>query len=447
MYSKLDWWRNKLQQHFEGDMMQSRTSDSKRWVGKKIIGLAACLLFVSATLFFVPSWRPGYKAALSNLNAVKASIRDRKEPLNFSELARKNESDFADGDRAMAILKQLKPSGDEFYKLMEPDALTPPGDYPVLRESIRVNRKALDALADLDVTKDYFFRHDFDRSDPTMMLLPIVDETNKASCLLRAKFIQSLGCGDQEQAVQAIIELGDASQLMRLDLFLVCQLVRARLAGDAVDALQQLLARVELTPQQFQVIDDRLKVMESTYRLAESIRCERASFLTTLETVGYDRRPQGMRQLAGSLNMLSRQAALIDLPNVEAKERWTICEQETKSMIESNVNDPYASVIASNSVVRITGLEHRQRLIAARLALRVARYRAEKGSLPDNLQDIVDQTMPEIPNGLMSGKPPEYLVEPLSFIIRESLDTDDGKGKDGKGKDSVKVTFEKELPH
>jgi hypothetical protein len=256
-----------------------------------------------------------------------------------------------------------------------------------------------------------------------------------AAELWKADVLQSLGTGDHDRAVRATGELCDSAEFLRQEPFFVSQLVRARIGRYAVDALQLLLARDDLTPEQFQAIDRRLAEMESAYRLAGTVRAERAAFFTSMEnldrwgTLAY--RPELMRQQAWALEKMTELAERIDVFGPEGQRRWSKTDNEITAAVKSMGRDtPVGAMFPAVGLVRDTGLEYRQRLVAARLALRVDRYRAENGELPGRLEDVLDDALPEVPAGLLSGRPPEYEAARGGFTIREVLATEDEERAD-----------------
>lgn len=443
-----------------------------KFLNNKWTWLAVLSCFVAGLAVVLSWWGPDYWSARSMLIAAKASIRERGEPLAFADLTAQSPDAYAVGDRVLAVVKEFTEPEQEFDDLMRADPPTPPGDYAALRDALRINREALDALAAIDTPSECRFRYDFTAASPGSTALPGVDGLGKARYLWRAELLQSLGTGDGDGAVRATVELCDTSQLLSGDPFLICQLFRARLGGDAVNSLQALIARVDLTPKQFRAIDRRLAEMESSYRLAGTIHAERAALYTTIENIGHSEVREGLESLAGfgpggvtyslapekwrlnhwaslsyrpdkmeqqtwMLERMTRLAELIDVPGPDAERQWQHNDKEISSFLESNKHALVSFLLSGVTDVRRTGLEYRQRLVASRLALRVGRYQAEKGILPDKLDDVLDDAMPEVPAGLITGLPPEYRVRPDGFTIRDAIGTENAERAD-----SVEVNYE-----
>jgi hypothetical protein len=263
--------------------------------------------------------------------------------------------------------------------------------------------------------------------------------------------LQSLGTGEEARAVAAIVEALDIAELLREDSFIVCQLIRARRAGEALDRLQTFLGQTSLSVEQSVTIDDHLAQMERRFRLAPTICAERAALFTTLDAVGSEEfaeavetmfctlspngsvpavrnaawknrwwgsalyRPWLLHERAFALRMLSRYAGCVDQTGPAGQRAFDAVENDLVSQLDDvPINRAMFPAVRS---VREAGLEHRQRLIAARLGLRVSRYRAELGRLPDSLDQVLDQQIDAVPAGLFSGKPLVYEAESERFAI------------------------------
>ena len=436
---------------------------NQKFFGKWLLWPALFLILLVWLSMIIPYWRPDYWSARSSLNAVKNSLQARGEPITYADLASQDEDAYVMGDRVLAIVNKLTRAEREFEKLRFVDPPIPPGDYAPFREALQKNREVLDTLAAIDATSECRFRYDFAVRNPAGTFLPSMDGLCKAGHLWRADFLQALGTGDEDRAVQATIELCDTSQLMSREPFLVNHKFRARVGGEAIDALQLLLARVDFSPEQFRAIDDRLVEMESSYRLTHIVVCERAMAFTMMENIGtpevrkfmatsvglgqdgyvfsssprksrLDRwaslayQPKRMRQQAWMLDRLTKLADLIDVPGADAERLWRSNHDEIKTFFKSNRDELVFQFFPALESERLAGLAYRQRLVASRLALRVSRYQLEKGSLPNSLEEVLDDTMPRIPLGLISGLAPEYIVHPGSFSIREATGSQGGQG-------------------
>lgn len=416
------------------------------------------LILATAAVIQLPYWQPSYWSARSELDADRASIRQRKEPLAFADLRPETDEEFALGDEVLAILNRIAKPNAEFRKLIYADPAIPPGDYAILRETLEVNREPSDALAAINGSVRCRFRYDFDAASPMNTILHGVDGLSNVAYLRQADVLQSLGTGDSERAVRAAQELCDTAAFLQQEPFLVSQLVRARIGETALDTLELIFGTVELTRDQFRMIDDRLSEMESTFRLSKTIHAERASLYTTMENIGHpdvreslgmmaglgsgggilsfapeksliddwaslSYRPKLMHQQAWMLKRMSTLAQWIDVPGTEGQRVWDKNDQEISDVFDSSEDSPLYSLFPAVIYVRNKALAHRQRILAARLALRAAQYHAKEEKLPASLDVVLDGDLPDIPLGLWASKRPHYDVRAGGFLIKYAVPT------------------------
>ena len=70
-----------------------------------------------------------------------------------------------------------------------------------------------------------------------------------------------------------------------------------------------------------------------------------------------------------------------------------------------------------NVAVAVAAAGGDARLRTARLALAAARYRAEKGELPQNLDELVPDYIPILPRDPFDGKPMKYRITDDGAVI------------------------------
>ena len=265
--------------------------------------------------------------------------------------------------------------------------------------------------------------------------------SSRGSCTLTRSFRLAPAIG--ERAIAAVEENLDLCELLRDEPFLISQFVRIAIAHQAMGSLQAFLGQMDLTPEQFLALDDRLAVMESRFSLRASVVAERALLLTAMENIAENRsmvegvddglvakwtpkfrhaRPALMREQAFMLRTLSELADLVDKTGPEGiravselKARFTRDSVDflLNQLLPPLPNDPYTPGLLPHA----SGLRHRQRLITARLGMRVARYHVEHGSFPDSLDEIVDQRLTPVPVDLFSGNALVYRLTADGFAI------------------------------
>ena len=416
---------------------------------RRVVYLVLGVLFGLPALMLLGGYAFWYRQCKAELDAEIERVLDRGEPLWFEDLdPGPDENLYLDGDLVAAALKVLPKPPRQFREFV--DANPPPGDYPQFRDALAGNRAQLDRIVEAARRSNCRFRYDYWTTEPFNILLPHVQEIGSDACtLLKADALQSLGTGDDARAVQAVIDALDVAELLRDEPFLVSQLVRASVAGKGLDGLGVTLASIDLDDRQFVAVDRSLAEMEERFRLASVIHNERAMQFTTMNhpeknpeafsapyrTVfgrrvpdwrlrwygSFFYRPPMMRQQAFMLRTMSRLAACVDQPGPAGQAKLDQIKNDLDLQLESQpVN---AALLAEKhggfrfTDSRRAGLAHRQRLIAARLGLRVSRYRAEHGRLPESLDQVLDEQIDAVPPGLFSGKPLVYEPGPEGFAI------------------------------
>ncbi len=126
---------------------------------------------------------------------------------------------------------------------------------------------------------------------------------------------------------------------------------------------------------------------------------------------------QMMRQQIWMLKQMTVAADWVDQPGTEASRRWMIFQCEIIKVVRSENDSPLSLLFPAISGLRNKALAYRQRLLAARLALRVVRYRARKQALPDDLAAVLDAGLPNVPCNLWDGSGPNLEVRPRGFTV------------------------------
>jgi hypothetical protein len=410
---------------------------------------AACS---AAAAIIFPYWRPSYWSLRSQLASTKAKLRDKGEPVSYADLQVADETGNQIGGEVTAISKRFKDTKREFKQVIRVESPLSASDYELLRDALEANREQLDALAAIEAVGQCRFHNDFGVANPGFILLPSVDCVDIAAHLWRADVLLSLHDSRYDDAITAVQELCDTTELLRRERFIVSQLVRVRIGGLAIDSLEEVLAVVDVNDEQLRAIDARLSVMESTCRLADALRAERAVLFTTLENIGHpDVReslgmmaglgpgssvqifapsrsannkwaslsyaPEMMRQEVWLLNQMSAAANLVDIPGTEAGKQWNEVNREISETVKCDENSPLFHLFPAIDYLRDRALAYRQRLLAARLALRVIRYRTNNQALPSDLTAVQDEQLPMVPPGLWNEAEPSFDLRPDGFAI------------------------------
>jgi hypothetical protein len=392
-----------------------------------------------------------YELARQELAAAEAAVRRRGEPVRFVELKPTDEAALVVGDR---LRTTTEPFGnwpvfsDEFRELIHSDP--PPGDYPAFRRAIeRFGPVAAEVVA-LAQEPACRFRYDYATPCPACVLLPGVQSLGLVRDLLHAEVIQALGTDRPELAAERLADLLDVSELLRHNPFAVSQMVRSRIGNKAVDLLQTTLARTDPDEDQLRALDRRLAENEASFRLARAVQCERAVLITMLDNLGNEEnrnllrdfrddfvidrggaawrlrwwdsvfyRPRVMEQQVLVLRCTGQIARHVDRPGPAAQKALDRILADLTAELRRRKPSPVSRLFPALGRCRPSGLTYRQRLLTARLALRVDRFRAEHGRLPERLEQVLDEALAEVPRGLFLGALLRLEIDDNGFTIAE----------------------------
>lgn len=409
------------------------------------------LVFGTGLVIFLQRWRA---SASKELRTEMDRVVARGEPLWFADLApRPADPDDDATPLYLAAVAQLRAPSQAFRSLVAPEtpaSQSKPGNYEIIAEELAENRPALELLRRALLRPYFRLPLDYRTSRPISLLLEPVQKAREFSLLLSAEVLQSIGTGEIDRAFDALLDQLQFAELMRDEPIMITQLVRTAIAAQAIHSMETVLAYVELTPEQFHMLDERLAQMQREFQLAPSVRGERAMLLTTISTLGENADdmdaflgtgmpiarilsssglgPMRMSEAAYTLRVMSDIADAVDLPGEEGH----AAVNRLHASLGPSLKHVLTRSLAPHALqTRETGLQHRQRIINARIALRVRRFHQEHGEFASSLDRITDDSLPTIPNDLLAGKPPIYRVWPDGFAIYVAGENgvDDGGGE------------------
>jgi len=414
-------------------------------------------------LCFIAAYAIGYWRQASALNAQIAAIRARGGPVRFADLAPlPGDENLARGDRLLAALEKLKPLDHEFIVAFYGETLPDVADFSPFLPVLDENREQLDEIIRICREGDCRFRYDFVTTIPFEILLPGVDKINHVRYLIIVDVLRLLAAGECDLAAAKICDFLLIASVIRHDSFYVSQGARFRSEETALDLLERLLAADDVSPDRLDAIDQRLQATEASCRLGPTVRGERAALMTNIEWLG---RPemaelldslealtpdgQGQQIVSGAywknrwwgswlyapfrmkeqtfmLGEMSRAAEIIDEPGPEATAE--LLREETRFLAVQREFPIYSIFRMSPIKLRDLALSHRQRLIAARLALQAIRYRWQHGSLPLALDELAAAAKIST-IGLRTGKPLSYETSGEGFAIYDQGEDDSPWGR------------------
>ena len=410
-------------------------------------------------LCLIAAFAIGYWRQVSTLNAEIAAIRARGEPVRFAELAPlPGDENLARGDRLMAALEKLKPIEDEeFYTAFAGEKLPHIDDFSPFQSILDGNRAQLDEIIRICREGDCRFRYDFVAKIPFEILLPGVQKIGDLRKLFIAQVLRLLAAGECDLAAVKTCDLMLVASVARHDPFYVSQGVRFRHEETALDMLERLLAADCVSPDQLHAINQQLLATEESCRLGPAVRGERAATMSNIECLGRPEMgelldslegltpggqgqkivfnanwknrwwgswlyaPFRMKEQSFMLGELGRAAEIIDEPGPDATLRLAEASRNFRSQRKQY---PICSIFMTDlTKIRDQALSHRQRLIAARLAIQAIRFRAQHGSWPESL-DALAKAAKVSTIGLRTGKPLRYDVSEAGFAIYDQGEGD-----------------------
>ena len=406
---------------------------------------AALLVFAVLDGLFLIGWTTfvfvWYQTALASVEAEKQKIRDRGEPVYFSDLKPAPVPAEEDGTplllRAIELYREPSPEFREFCEgffgrsyEMRDDVLaqdqSPQTSEHVQTaatanaESIRLMRRA----AKMPVCR---FPVDFDMPSPLAASMPHMPAIRSAADILHAQAIGATARGNDKVVLDSIHGLLDLSEILRQERFIVNQLVRYTLAKKAVAALSIAAAHIDLNDQDRGTFDERLADIGSRLEIRDVIIHDRAIVITQLESQ-FDRcedffgqpgpitiKPVILDQLAFYLQWMEKFSPYADMEGPEASEF-------TEAMNLARQSAPKQAIVTAlitpaYLAFRSASLGLRQRVANARLALRIDRHYRQTGALPEALDEVLDEALPAIPPCVFSGRQPVYRKLPRGFAI------------------------------
>jgi hypothetical protein len=404
-------------------------------------------------LLLTVSFRLWYRNAARELADEIRRVEARGEPVWFADLAPRAPEPGENGTGIFlaAVEKLVRPS-QAFLQMFDGERKTPPGDYEAFRVALDENRPALELMR--QAVRRPFFRLllDYTTKQPISILLEPIQQAHEFSRLLKAEALQAIGAGNNDRAVAAILDGLLLSEMLRDEPLLIIQLVRVAIAAESLNSLETLLAHGNISPEQFTIIDEQLALMERRFRLAPAMIGERAMALTTMHHLGENTgmlgkggegtaaarilssmpaRPYRMSDEAFLLRVMTRFADNVDRPGPEGA---AAIHQGNSEIVAAKVGYKHImTTLLAPAVLRCrnSGLGHRQRLINARVGLRVARFHADRGKFPDSLDDIADEQFASSTADLLSTRPLVYRLVPDGFVIYSVGEnhSDDGGGE------------------
>ncbi len=431
-----------------GDQPEQAPLPKKQWrPGCVTYFLVALLLIVFAAWGGYAIW----KVSLSNqLVARIADMRTQGEPVWFADLEPEpisaEENGLAEFRMALQLWEQRKPATNDNYpatrlffeshREYDGFASLTPGQRDEVQAMLDENQDLLQAVRAAIAKPVIRVEYDYTTPQPWWTILGEMDAAATFRDLLLAEAALARHDGELDQAAAVAHDTLRLSHGLRGEFFVVSQHLRMQIERDAIAELCRTLAAGPISEESFQSLDEVLASLEATTRGRHIVAAERASAFTTLSNTT----PEFLQEAVG-LNFGSSfepdemdEWAFFQFEALRIKEQILLLQAmdgfaelvdevgEQANVQMEALEDQYMSDHAVGPIAdkydmlpglprfRAILLAHRQLLINARFALRVARHFRTQGSVPQSLTEVVDDGLPAVEPGLLSQQPLVYRV-------------------------------------
>lgn len=386
-------------------------------------------LVTAGTAYAVWYWR-----AATALEAEFQKIADAGQPLRLDDFFTERIDPAEDaGPILREALEKYRTPDNAFFVLITAQPPTQPGDYRAFRDALELNEESLRLLRK-GVQKSHcrLTVGDDGNISPDRPMRHVLKSVRLAE-LLRARSLQSLGTKEHQTAIDSVVESLRLSILLRDEPFLLSQAAGQSIAAQALSSLQEVLGTAGLDDKSYSVIDRLLMEMEKNSRMKTSVLAERAMVIDSFEALlaGVSLNPAGkngknwwnrpllsrpviLNGQAFSMRVMTELANAIDRDGPPGAEAITAINEKIDAT-------PYVAaklLLPRLSGVREWSLNDRQRLILARFAMRIDRYRHEHGMLPKSLVMVCDRDLPKVAPDLLWEQPLEYETHETGFTIQ-----------------------------
>ena len=306
------------------------------------------------------------------------------------------------------------------------------------------NAEALDLLHQVAAIERSRFPIDLSRGHSTLM--PHLAEISKAARLLALEAITHASHNDGEQAARSIVSGYALARSLLHEPLPISQTVRHSCDITATEALERVLSKTQVSEEQLQKIDRAIQTAYDPNALTRALVAERclghAAFrnprslgLQFISHIGEPslllvevRRATGTlgRSWATYLDLMQECIGVAQLPSPRRLRAAEAIEVKYRALprncsLVHYVMPPTAGLVSVD-------LADMGRLLTARTAVAVERYRLAMGRLPEQLSDLVPRYMEAIPSDPFDGLPLRYRLLENGYIVYSvgRDETDDG---------------------
>lgn len=439
-------------------------------------------------------WWWSYDSALAERDRLVAELRSRGEAVTWDEFADKLLSERMANTGAELFLKALWELGGSFNttgaKVPSPALETglenerfKPAVRTVVQQELKLGAPAIALLEEAVKRPPGLLTTAIKVQDPIGILLPHIQDARGMVRLLHWSANDALARKDAKAAYHAVeLSLGAAEQLAK-EPFIISQLVRLAMRGQAFDTLAMCLGHAAPPDAEYRAIDKLLAAADDGFGAEIAWQGERAMWMTVLDDpkqlknffndFGMGRpggndferfmrnrwtdvmaspvgRPVILRTQAAFLRLHEKVGKTADVPNTDVTARKAAFEEfERDAPLKQMGLDIGEWGFKGLSTFDLACAKAHRRNILARLALRLRRHYDKHGRFPEKLDALCDADMPKIRLDWFENKPIVYKPSSTGFRLEvpdELLSRIDLETKK-RNPDEQSFTFEVKLKH
>ena len=403
-------------------------------------GLAFGTLIVTIIVFVASVW--------GQINTNRTRVREVGEPVTIEDLHAYYRAPAAEDDttelwlEAMAVFRTpaFESASSEMPILGRSATIPLPGEpWPELaaaRQFLDDYQSALDLMHEA-AERGGLARFELEFELGPAIDLKAIEQPRIAARLLALEANVRAHEGDAHAAAQSIHAMFMTARSVENQPLLITQLVRFALSGMATRELRRMLPVVDFSDEDLRQLQADLRADDLEAGVRRALIGERALVLYNYETLNADsyglfaitRGPD--RRL--TLDFFEEIVAAAKLPWPEALDAANAAQAAVKKTASSGGS---LYVLTSSLVPAVQAIfpAATRRIIerdAADMAVAVERFRLRHGSLPEEIEQLVPEFLPQVPIDPIDGQPLRYVVEEgeyLIFSMGEDI-KDEGEGE------------------
>lgn len=437
-----------------------------------IIVAIALIIFVATSILNYVSGR--------KLEHALNKIKQAGEPITLAEMAPPEIPDSENAaiplEVAALLMKQNRTNDDlndkQFYRIVK-DYCDDPLDtekkeqaVAALSQLIEKNQDVLEYLNRAAALGKCRFNIDYTSDNPFSILLPHLSPLRISAKLLSAEALLLAATDRPDQALAAVEKAFILANYLKDDPILIDTLVQIAIHEIATKRLEEILQLASSSPERCRELIKEVIRSRRAINITNAFMSERVLPIKTFESIRSGKIP--LRKLRALVDVKGNilwslekilpdfllnynELYCLDMMNKMVRASRMPYSKELGNAMENEVTNTSGiffiakSILPSVYKVKLVETRNKARLGAAEIGLRLIIYRAEKGKLPDTL----DELGVEIPLDPFTGKGFIYRQRDGGFIVYsvgENEVDDGGKLDKGRSKKFIDVGFRYRYP-